>query len=281
MAAKGPHLSPLQWDAIRQCYEFDSDEPTLAVSAARGAAKLGFSPPSRMAVSKRSRKAGWERRGPLAGINRAAHRRADRIMSLDEIDQVHIHLANSLGDVPVVVPDSATQAAALVVLMAQAPERGGSSDDDPDRDDDPDARDDDTDRDDDDPEEGAGEKDAQEHGEPEDARAPAPIPSATPTLAAPPTPREQSEDLRAEVIARHRQEWRQIAALRQEAVKMRHIDFLKASNYGRFAKTMAEITTLQQAGERKAWGLDDLVLPNLEKRSDADLIAIMEGRRLY
>lgn len=69
--------------------------------------------------------------------------------------------------------------------------------------------------------------------------------------------REQSEDARAEVLARHRTEWRQVAALRQEAVSARKTSVSNALDLIRLAKTVAETTKLQQDGERRAWGMDE------------------------
>jgi len=62
--------------------------------------------------------------------------------------------------------------------------------------------------------------------------------------------REESEDLRAEVIARHRTEWRQIVALRQEALAIRSNNPHGAFAKSKLAKINAEITAIQQAGER-------------------------------
>lgn len=97
---------------------------------------------------------------------------------------------------------------------------------------------------------------------------------------------EDAENLRAAVLKRHREEWVQVAALRQEAVKKRHHPqsnpsgndadaFLKA----KLAKITAEATAIQQAGERKAWGLDIVVDPEQMKNlSDEQLQALAAGK---
>lgn len=90
--------------------------------------------------------------------------------------------------------------------------------------------------------------------------------------------RSESEDLRAEVIARHRNEWKQIVALRQEALKDRinnpDTSFMRA----KLAKITSEITKIQQDGERKAWGLDELGDFDPSKLTDAQIEDIMAGR---
>jgi hypothetical protein len=60
----------------------------------------------------------------------------------------------------------------------------------------------------------------------------------------------------AEVIHRHRQEWEIVAALRDEALEVREVDHAEAFGRAKLAKITAEMTAIQQAGERKAWGLD-------------------------
>lgn len=61
----------------------------------------------------------------------------------------------------------------------------------------------------------------------------------------------------AAVVRRHRQEWLQVVKLRQEALGAREADATDAFNRAKLAKITAEMTAIQQAGERKAWGLDD------------------------
>lgn len=91
--------------------------------------------------------------------------------------------------------------------------------------------------------------------------------------------RSESEDLRAEVIARHRAEWKQIAVLRQEALSIRANNPDLAFNKSKLAKINAEITAIQQAGERKAWGLDILVDPgSVKDMTDEQLAAIVSGK---
>lgn len=91
--------------------------------------------------------------------------------------------------------------------------------------------------------------------------------------------REESEALRAEVIARHRQEWRAVVVLRNEAIKERTAAPDKADKKARLAKIIAETTKIQQEGERKAWGLDVSVNPDdIRKMSDAELEAIVKGK---
>jgi hypothetical protein len=60
----------------------------------------------------------------------------------------------------------------------------------------------------------------------------------------------------AEVVHRHRKEWEQVVMLRQEALKVRVEDQKDAFDRSKLAKITAEMTAIQQAGERKAWGLD-------------------------
>ena len=97
--------------------------------------------------------------------------------------------------------------------------------------------------------------------------------------------RVEAEDKRAEVLARHRREWQQVAALRQEAVAKRKsptspgCDDGEAFQKGRLAKIIAETTALQQAGERKAWGLDIQVDPgSVKDMTDEQLAAIVAGK---
>lgn len=89
--------------------------------------------------------------------------------------------------------------------------------------------------------------------------------------------REDSEDLRAEVIARHRKEWQQVVGLRQEALKDREKDPDTSFNRAKLAKITAEMTKIQQDGERKAWGMDDLGDFDVSKLSDEQLEKIVRG----
>lgn len=91
--------------------------------------------------------------------------------------------------------------------------------------------------------------------------------------------RAESEDKRAEVTARHRQEWAQVAVLRQEALQRRNADSGESFHRLKIAKITAEITTLQQNGERKAWGMELTIDPaHIAEMSDAQLEAISAGR---
>jgi hypothetical protein len=97
--------------------------------------------------------------------------------------------------------------------------------------------------------------------------------------------RADSLKIRTEVNARHRNEWRQIVMLRQEAMQHRDpkqpakYDLAKYYGLLKSAKLAAEITAIQQAGERKAWGMDVLVDPNtIRNLSDDALEAIASGK---
>lgn len=82
---------------------------------------------------------------------------------------------------------------------------------------------------------------------------------------------------RASVVVRHREEWTQVAALRQEALRLREPSAEQlarvapgsieeanlrgacaaaAFNKAKLAKITAEMTGIQQAGERRAWKID-------------------------
>lgn len=81
---------------------------------------------------------------------------------------------------------------------------------------------------------------------------------------------------RAEVVKRHRAEWIQVAKLRQEAGEVRMADPANAERRAKLAKLFAEVTALQQAGERKAWGLDSVV--DVRKLTDEQLAKIIQGK---
>jgi len=87
---------------------------------------------------------------------------------------------------------------------------------------------------------------------------------------------DEEAEKRADVIRRHRQEWIQVATIRQEAAEKRGTSPTLAQDRAKLAKIFAEITTLQQAGERKAWGLDATV--DVRKLTDEQLVAIVKGR---
>lgn len=89
---------------------------------------------------------------------------------------------------------------------------------------------------------------------------------------------------RAAVVARHREEWAQVAALRQEALRLREPTEQQmasltlgdevqeanlrgacaaaAFNKAKLAKITAEMTAIQQSGERRAWKLDNDTAPS-------------------
>jgi len=89
--------------------------------------------------------------------------------------------------------------------------------------------------------------------------------------------REQSIDLRAEVNDRHRQEWKLVVMLRNEALQNRKVDHKKSIELMRLAKMTAETILVQQNGERKAWGLDELSL-DVSKMTDEQLQDIINGK---
>ncbi len=91
--------------------------------------------------------------------------------------------------------------------------------------------------------------------------------------------RQESENKRAEVNARHRTEWQNVAVLRQEAVAIRNSNPDGAMAKARLAKITAEVTAIQQTGERKAWGLDIQVdMGSMNEMSDEQLEAIIHGK---
>ena len=103
------------------------------------------------------------------------------------------------------------------------------------------------------------------------------LPDSSPALVQ--AAREESEDKRAQVIARHRNEWKQIAALRQEALGIRTSNPDGAMTKMKLAKIAADTTATQQTGERKAWDLDVMVDPGCVKNmTDAELDAIVGGK---
>jgi len=91
--------------------------------------------------------------------------------------------------------------------------------------------------------------------------------------------RTESENLRAEVTARHRAEWKNISVLRQEALAVRNSNPDQSMFKSKLAKINAETTAIQQAGERKAWGLDILVdVGSLKDMTDQQLEDIINGK---
>lgn len=196
-------LNQPQWDAIRSVWEYDPDEPSYEVAAARAGKKYQFKPPSKSSVFERCAKEKWERRGSLNGINSAAQRKADLMVD------------SSGGRTKPNEPNA---------------EPGGN-------------------------------------------------PNGVPNPAMAQASRAESENLRAEVTARHRSEWKNIAVLRQEAIALRDSNPDSAMFKIKLAKLSAETTAIQQAGERKAWGLDILVDPgSVKDMTDAELEAIINGK---
>jgi len=63
--------------------------------------------------------------------------------------------------------------------------------------------------------------------------------------------RDHGEEMRAQLLARHRKEWQIPRVLSAEAVKDRNFEKAK------LAKITAETLKILQDGERKAWGLDN------------------------
>lgn len=68
---------------------------------------------------------------------------------------------------------------------------------------------------------------------------------------------QEAVDARTKVIERHREEWKLVRLLRKEAVEARERNVATAFEKAKLAKITAEMTAIQQAGERKAWGFDD------------------------
>lgn len=199
-------LTPAQWAAIRQCWEYDLDEPGYTEAASRTGHRLGFDPPSKQAISKRHtndrlRGSPWQRLGSMMGINQAAQRKADALVEIEE----------PIHNKPQITP-TVTDPQERAAIIQQG--------------------------------------------------------------------REEAEDKRAAVLARHRTEWKQVAALRQEALKDRALQLTQSFERAKLAKITSEMTSIQQAGERKAWGLDDIQIPDLAKKSDAELRSILDGKSL-
>ena len=81
---------------------------------------------------------------------------------------------------------------------------------------------------------------------------------------------------RAEVVKRHRGEWLQVVKLRQESAEVRLADPKTWMERAKLAKIFAELTAIQQIGERKAWGLDAVV--EVRKLTDEQLAKIIQGK---
>lgn len=75
-----------QWAAIRTAWEFDPDEPSYNVAAARAGEKFHFVPPAKSSIDARAKRENWTRSGNLNGINAAAQRKADTQMNASAKD---------------------------------------------------------------------------------------------------------------------------------------------------------------------------------------------------
>lgn len=107
-------------------------------------------------------------------------------------------------------------------------------------------------------------------------------PNQVPNLALAQSAREEAEDKRAEVTARHRTEWANVAVLRQEALAIRNSNPDGAMAKMKLAKLAAETTSIQQSGERKAWGLDiQMDVGSLEHLTDKQLEDIVKGKVVF
>jgi hypothetical protein len=209
-------LTPEQWKAIQTHFEYDLDEPSIDIAAARAEKEHNFKAPARSNIYTKQKKEGWQRKGNLNGINQAAQRRADKLVDANGKD-VKQDKQDKTGQKAGVKQD-------IIPVVNSA---------------------------------------AQEAKD-----------------------RDQSLAVRSEVTVRHRKEWGHIGILRNEAYtyrdKKNYPDrYDLATYYGllKSAKLAAEITAIQQAGERKAWGMDVLVDPGMVKNlSDEALEAIASGK---
>lgn len=86
-----------------------------------------------------------------------------------------------------------------------------------------------------------------------------------------------AEDMRAEVIARHRSEWKVSIVLRNEALINRKVDIKKSLELAKLAKMAAEMIYMQQTGERRAWGLEEFNL-DMSKLTDEQLQDVINGK---
>lgn len=82
---------------------------------------------------------------------------------------------------------------------------------------------------------------------------------------------DEAATKRAAVLVRHRQEWMLVVSLRQQALhalkgsRTESLDLLKV------ARGVADVTQIQQTGERKAWGLDIMDDPTGSQESRTKL----------
>ena len=206
-------LTEAHWQAIRAVWEYDPIEPVYELAAKMASEKHGFIAPSKQAVRMYALRHGWERRGSLVGINAAAQRKADALMSgKDDLRSSALVLAE----------EKLSETAGHVVDVVDVVD-----------------------------------KDAKKNDE------------ASKTSALEQSVRTDAEDVRAQILARHRAEWPQVAKLRQEALNVRAADPAQAFNRAKLAKITSEITAIQQAGERKAWGMD---VPNETEESKTTIV---------
>lgn len=228
MAAR---LKAEQWKFIQIHWEFDLDEPSYEIAAARAAKENGFTAPAKSSVFERQNKEGWSRKSNMNGLNQAAQRKADKLVNADG-SEVKPNKPNETERANKgknrTKPNAVRNTPAIV-----SPEK-------------------------------AAEQSAKDEA----------------------ADREHSLNVRTQVNVRHRTEWQHIVALRQEAYQYRDsknsqlYDLQKYYGLLKSAKLAAEITAIQQAGERKAWGMDVLVDPSaLKNMSDEALQAIASGKQ--
>lgn len=68
--------------------------------------------------------------------------------------------------------------------------------------------------------------------------------------------RSEAINVRAQVTVRHRAEWDDVDLVKAEALAIRDTDHDGSMAKLKSAKLLAEVITLKQTGERRAWGLD-------------------------
>jgi hypothetical protein len=212
-------ISNTLWKVIQSHWEYDIDEPSHETAAARAAKEHKFTPPAKSNVYQRQKKEGWTRRGNMNGVNQAAQRKADQLVtSSGEPVEQNETKRNETND----------EGKRNAVSITKAAEQSAKQ-------------------------------------EAED--------------------RQKSLDVRTQVNVRHRAEWGHIVALRQEAFtyrdKKNYPDrYDLGTYYGllKACKIAAEIIAIQQAGERKAWGMDVLIDPStLKSMSTEQLEKIAAG----
>lgn len=91
--------------------------------------------------------------------------------------------------------------------------------------------------------------------------------------------RENSIDVRTKITVEHREEWAQVGVMRDEAAAMRKKSVDAATEKMKLAKLMAEVTTLKQNGERKAWGMEIQTDPGaMQNYTQEQLEALASGK---